>query len=100
MIYVTHDQVEAMTLGQRIVVMNQGAIQQVDTPMRIYDKPVNLFVAGFLGNPSMNFFRGRLRQTDGTVLEGNGVELQLPALTKQAGTGAGREIVAGVRPED
>jgi multiple sugar transport system ATP-binding protein len=61
---------------------------------------VNLFVAGFLGNPAMNFFRGRLRQTDGTVLEGNAVELQLPALTKRAGTEAGREIVAGVRPED
>ncbi len=100
MIYVTHDQVEAMTLGQRIVVMDKGVIQQIDAPMQIYERPVNLFVAGFLGNPAMNFFRGRLRQTDGTVLEGNGVELQLPALTQQAGAEAGREIVAGIRPED
>jgi multiple sugar transport system ATP-binding protein len=100
MIYVTHDQVEAMTLGQRIVVLDKGVIQQIDAPMHIYERPVNLFVAGFLGNPAMNFFRGRLRQTDGTVLEGNGVELQLPALTKQAGAEAGPEIVAGVRPED
>jgi len=100
MIYVTHDQVEAMTLGQRIVVLDKGVIQQIDAPMHIYERPVNLFVAGFLGNPAMNFFRGRLRATDGTVLEGNGVELQLPALTKQAGAEAGREIVAGVRPED
>ena len=100
MIYVTHDQVEAMTLGQRIVVLDKGVIQQIDAPMQIYERPVNLFVAGFLGNPAMNIFRGRLRQAGGTVLEGNGVELQLPALTKQAGAEAGREIVAGVRPED
>ena len=60
MIYVTHDQVEAMTLGQRIVVLDKGVIQQIDAPMQIYERPVNLFVAGFLGNPAMNFFRGRL----------------------------------------
>jgi multiple sugar transport system ATP-binding protein len=93
MIYVTHDQVEAMTLGQRIVVLDKGVIQQIDAPMQIYERPVNLFVAGFLGNPAMNFFRGRLR--DG-VLEGNGVQLHLPAVKAQAG----QEIVAGVRPED
>jgi multiple sugar transport system ATP-binding protein len=93
MIYVTHDQVEAMTLGQRIVVLDKGVIQQIDAPMQIYERPVNLFVAGFLGNPAMNFFRGRLR--DG-VLEGNGVQLRLPAVKASAG----QEIVAGVRPED
>ena len=93
MIYVTHDQVEAMTLGQRIVVLDKGVIQQIDTPMQIYERPVNLFVAGFLGNPAMNFFRGRLR--DG-VLEGNDVQLRLPAVQASAG----QEIVAGVRPED
>ena len=93
MIYVTHDQVEAMTLGQRIVVLDKGVIQQIDAPMQIYERPVNLFVAGFLGNPAMNFFRGRLR--DG-VLEGNGVQLRLPTVKAQAG----QEIVAGVRPED
>ena len=93
MIYVTHDQVEAMTLGQRIVVLDKGVIQQIDAPMKIYERPVNLFVAGFLGNPAMNFFRGRLRDD---VLEGNGVQLRLPAVKAQAG----QEIVAGVRPED
>jgi multiple sugar transport system ATP-binding protein len=96
MIYVTHDQVEAMTLGQRIVVLDRGVIQQIDEPMKIYERPVNLFVAGFLGNPAMNFFRGRLRQADGAVLEGDGAQLRLPTLQAQAG----QEIVAGVRPED
>jgi multiple sugar transport system ATP-binding protein len=94
MIYVTHDQVEAMTLGQRIVVLDKGIIQQIDAPMQIYERPVNLFVAGFLGNPAMNFFRGRWRQ--GSVLEGEGVQLQIPTLKAQPG----QEIVAGVRPED
>jgi multiple sugar transport system ATP-binding protein len=93
MIYVTHDQVEAMTLGQRIVVLDKGVIQQIDTPMQIYERPVNLFVAGFLGNPAMNFFRGRLRAG---VIEGNGVQLRVPAVKAQAE----QEIVAGVRPED
>jgi multiple sugar transport system ATP-binding protein len=93
MIYVTHDQVEAMTLGQRIVVLDKGVIQQIDAPMQIYERPVNLFVAGFLGNPAMNLFRGRLR--DG-VLEGDGAQLRLPKVKAQAG----QEIVAGVRPED
>jgi multiple sugar transport system ATP-binding protein len=93
MIYVTHDQVEAMTLGQRIVVLDQGVIQQIDAPMQIYERPVNLFVAGFLGNPAMNFFRGRRREG---MLEGDGVQLRLTAVKAQAG----QEIVAGVRPED
>ena len=93
MIYVTHDQVEAMTLGQRIVVLDKGVIQQIDAPMQIYERPVNLFVAGFLGNPAMNFFRGQLR--DG-VLTGSGSQLRLPTVKAQAG----QEIVAGVRPED
>jgi multiple sugar transport system ATP-binding protein len=97
MIYVTHDQVEAMTLGQRIVVLDRGVIQQIDEPMKIYERPVNLFVAGFLGNPAMNLLRGRLRQESGAVLEGEGGgKLRIPALSGQSG----QEIVAGVRPED
>ncbi len=60
MLYVTHDQIEAMTLGQRIVVFNAGEIQQIDTPMNLYNEPANLFVAGFIGSPAMNFFRGQL----------------------------------------
>jgi multiple sugar transport system ATP-binding protein len=96
MIYVTHDQVEAMTLGQRIVVLDRGVIQQIDAPMKIYDRPVNLFVAGFLGNPAMNLLRGRLRQESGAVLEGEGAKLRIPALSGQPG----QEIFAGIRPED
>jgi multiple sugar transport system ATP-binding protein len=96
MIYVTHDQVEAMTLGQRIVVLDRGVIQQIDEPMRIYERPVNLFVAGFLGNPAMNLLRGRLRQESGAILAGEGVQLRLPVLEATAG----QEIVAGIRPED
>lgn len=93
MIYVTHDQVEAMTLGQRIVVLDRGIVQQIDAPMRIYERPVNLFVAGFLGNPAMNFFRGRVRES---VLAGDGAALTIPVLASHHG----REVVAGIRPED
>ncbi len=93
MIYVTHDQVEAMTLGQRIVVLDKGVIQQIDAPMSIYERPVNLFVAGFLGNPAMNFCRGRFRQG---FIEGDAVQLRVPASKAQEG----REVVAGIRPED
>jgi len=91
MIYVTHDQVEAMTLGERIVVMNEGRIQQVDTPMNLYAKPANRFVAGFIGSPPMNFFPGRVDQ-------GRFVH---PAFTLRVGSViADGEVVLGVRPED
>src|SRR5690348_9210937 len=101
MVYVTHDQIEAMTLGQRIVVLNDGEIQQIDTPMHLYAEPANLFVAGFLGSPAMNFFRGRLRD-DAVALEMNGASLRLdglraPGLPLQGFRG--REIVLGLRPE-
>ena len=69
MIYVTHDQIEAMTLGQRIVVFKTGEIQQIDTPMNLYRKPANAFVAGFLGSPAMNLFRGKLIRADGLQLQ-------------------------------
>jgi multiple sugar transport system ATP-binding protein len=101
MIYVTHDQIEAMTLGQRVVVMDKGIIQQIDTPMNVYERPVNLFVAGFLGNPPMNLFRGRLQERGGLVIEGEGATFPLPQ--SAAGflrTHRDREIVAGIRPED
>src|SRR3546814_15141143 len=64
MVYVTHDQIEAMTLGQRIVVLDKGLIQQIDTPMALYEKPSNLFVATFLGSPKMTLLQGELRQGD------------------------------------
>lgn len=97
MVYVTHDQVEAMTLGQRIVVLDRGIVQQIDTPMNIYERPINLFVAGFLGNPAMNFFRGTLdgSAAGSAVLKGEGAELPVPA-----GLPAGRPVVVGIRPED
>jgi multiple sugar transport system ATP-binding protein len=102
-IYVTHDQVEAMTLGQRIVVLDGGRIQQIDTPMRLYDKPANLFVAGFLGCPAMNLLRGRLQRdgqwrlaTPGGVLDMGDLPVQTAALQAWVD----REVTLGVRPED
>ena len=99
MIYVTHDQIEAMTLGQRIVVFNRGEIQQIDTPMNLYTKPSNLFVAGFLGSPAMNLFRGTLRREDGLYLDCGATRLPLGD-TAMLESHIGREIVAGIRPED
>lgn len=104
MIYVTHDQLEAMTLGQRIVVMRGGEVQQIDTPMRIYARPANLFVAGFLGSPAMNLLRGRLlRGADVFLQLGDGLRVALgPAhvFEELCAACAGREIVLGLRPED
>ncbi len=102
MLYVTHDQVEAMTLGERIVVMKDGAIQQIDTPMALYRRPANLFVAGFLGSPAMNILPGHLRHDDGRwwwQLAGE-ARLALPDGDGGLDPGlAGRELLLGVRPE-
>ncbi|TDR48680.1 carbohydrate ABC transporter ATP-binding protein (CUT1 family) [Tahibacter aquaticus] len=99
MVYVTHDQVEAMTLGHRIVVMNDGAIQQIDTPLALYARPANVFVAAFLGSPGMNLLRGRVA-ADGVALElGYGLRLALGS-REQVPAVAGEEIVVGLRPED
>jgi multiple sugar transport system ATP-binding protein len=107
MIYVTHDQVEAMTLGQRIVVLDGGEIQQIDTPMRLYRHPANLFVAGFFGNPAMNFFRGVLGRDGQFRLSGDnvgdGVAMPVGGLTDAnppMQDYVGREVVIGLRPED
>jgi multiple sugar transport system ATP-binding protein len=102
MVYVTHDQIEAMTLGQRIVVLNGGTIQQIDTPMNLYDRPANLFVAGFLGSPAMNFLRGTLRVGDGLRLDmaTTSIALGQPPATAALAAWRDREIVVGVRPED
>ena len=97
-VYVTHDQVEAMTLGDRIVVMNQGRVQQVGTPLQVYDHPANRFVAGFIGAPEMNFLEGELTTSvNGACFRGAGMEVALPAqrLTRPA---TGRAVL-GVRPE-
>ena len=104
MIYVTHDQIEAMTLGHRIVVMKQGHVQQIDTPMALYQRPVNLFVATFLGSPKMNTLRGRVGERDGgLVLQvAGGIELPLRPAGKAAEAVRGylgRELIVGLRPE-
>jgi multiple sugar transport system ATP-binding protein len=100
MVYVTHDQTEAMTLGDRVAVMRAGIIQQVDSPATLYDDPINLFVAGFIGSPSMNFVPGRL---EGDKLELPFGNMPLPDHLKQAlqksGGGGARDVIAGVRPE-
>jgi len=104
-IYVTHDQVEAMTMATRIVVMKDGLIQQVDTPQHLYDKPCNIFVAGFIGTPQMNFINGTLTQPKGTkdiYFNFDGNSLKLPAEKNAEGVldeYIGKEVVAGVRPE-
>ena len=104
-IYVTHDQVEAMTMATRIVVMKDGLIQQVDTPQHLYDKPCNIFVAGFIGTPQMNFIGGTLTQPKGgkdVYFNFNGNALKLPAEKNAEGAldeYIGKEVIAGLRPE-
>lgn len=107
-IYVTHDQVEAMTMGDRIVVMKDGFIQQVDAPQVLYDAPTNVFVAGFIGSPQMNFIDAKLVSKDGKLVVQYGdankpFELELPeAKAKIPGVAdyVGKEVLLGVRPED
>ena len=102
MIYVTHDQVEAMTLGSRIVVMNEAEIQQVDEPLQVYDYPVNRFVAGFIGTPSMNFLEGSLTRADGKLTFDEGTcRIDLPTdLAEGLSSFDGRNVEFGVRPEN
>ena len=102
-IYVTHDQTEAMTLGDRIVIMKDGYIMQVGTPQEVFDTPINLFVAGFIGSPQMNFLKASLvKEAGGYSVELLGVRLPLNedqnAVLKQKGVGS-QEIILGVRPE-
>ncbi|MCF6290955.1 MAG: sn-glycerol-3-phosphate ABC transporter ATP-binding protein UgpC [Desulfobacterales bacterium] len=104
MIYVTHDQSEAMSMGDRLVVLKDGRVQQIGAPLAIYHRPANLFVAGFIGNPPMNFFYCTvLDQGSGPVLQGDSFSLPLPAAMRKklesAALDAG-EIVLGIRPED
>jgi multiple sugar transport system ATP-binding protein len=99
MVYVTHDQIEAMTLGQRIVVMRDGHVQQVDTPMALYDRPANLFVATFLGSPGMNVLRGRPARGDGGPVFGLDGGATIPLAVDVPEAWLGRDLVLGVRPE-
>jgi len=102
MIYVTHDQVEAMTLGTRVAVMKDGYVQQVATPLELYNHPVNRFVAGFIGSPPMNFLLGRLEGADGAVrFVSSEIQLALTPETAEVVKGhVGQEVYLGVRPED
>jgi multiple sugar transport system ATP-binding protein len=93
-IYVTHDQIEAMTMADRIVVMNSGNVEQVGTPLDLYDRPLNLFVAGFIGSPAMNFLEGRIE--GGAFRDGNGITLPL---TDHIDTPEGTAVIYGIRPE-
>jgi multiple sugar transport system ATP-binding protein len=96
-VYVTHDQIEAMTMADQIVVMHEGIVEQMGAPLDLYDNPANLFVAGFIGSPAMNFLKGRVRVNGSAVVETNdGVTLPLARPPSQAD---GRPAVYGVRPE-
>jgi multiple sugar transport system ATP-binding protein len=103
-VYVTHDQVEAMTLGHRVCVLRDGQLQQVDTPQVLYDNPVNLFVAGFIGSPAMNFVSAELVSDAGPSVAFAGFRLPLPADLIDAKPGLsgyfGREVLLGIRPSD
>jgi len=100
-VYVTHDQVEAMTMGSRIAVMNEGVLQQVGTPQTLYDTPINRFVAGFIGSPSMNFVDVTLDTSSGSsrLVGANDWSIPLPRQYKDAAVVPGRSLVAGFRPE-
>jgi len=103
MIYVTHDQVEAMTMGDRIVVLKDGHIQQIDTPLNLYDRPTNRFVASFIGSPAMNFVEGRVSRADGLRFLGTDgtVEFRIDhAAAGRLSSFVDKKVVLGVRPED
>ena len=98
-IYVTHDQIEAMTMADKIVVMHDGIVEQIGAPLELYDRPANLFVAGFIGSPAMNFIEGRLALDGGApaFVAGDGLRLPLPKVP--AGGRDGQAVVYGIRPE-
>ena len=95
-VYVTHDQIEAMTMADKIVVMNAGCVEQIGSPLELYDDPANQFVAGFIGSPAMNFLTGRMVRNGAGLAVGGGVHLPMPLRAEIA---EGREVVVGVRPE-
>jgi multiple sugar transport system ATP-binding protein len=98
-IYVTHDQVEAMTMGNRIAVLNAGKLQQVGAPLELYERPQNLFVANFIGTPPMNFVKATVTDSGGE-LSARGFKLPAPAFARDALAGRlGKQIVVGIRPE-
>ncbi|HMB23884.1 MAG: ABC transporter ATP-binding protein [Chloroflexota bacterium] len=101
-IYVTHDQMEAMTMATRIAVINKGLLQQVDSPQNLYDRPNNLFVAGFIGTPAMNFFPGKLRKDNGKLMIDTGdFAIAIPSKkAKPYESLVGKDVIFGIRPEN
>jgi multiple sugar transport system ATP-binding protein len=100
-VYVTHDQVEAMTMGTRIAVMKDGRIQQIGEPLEIYDRPANLFVAGFVGTPPMNFLPARVGGARAETLDGSGFSLPVPPeLRGSPALSPGAAVIVGIRPEN
>jgi multiple sugar transport system ATP-binding protein len=103
-VYVTHDQVEAMTLGSRVAVLRDGRLQQVDTPQVLFESPVNLFVAGFIGSPAMNFVTADLVRDDGAAVTFAGYKLKVPPQVIDAKPGLagylGKSVILGIRPSD
>ena len=103
-VYVTHDQVEAMTLGNRVCVLRDGRLQQVDTPQTLFESPVNLFVAGFIGSPAMNFVTAQLVRDDGATVTFAGYRLRVPAELLEDKPGIadyfGKQVILGIRPSD
>jgi multiple sugar transport system ATP-binding protein len=101
-IYVTHDQVEAMTMASRIAVMKDGLLQQIDSPQNLYDHPTNVFVGGFIGSPSMNFFDATLVESDGKLeINAGGFRIEVPEPKASAWREhKGKEVIFGIRPED
>jgi len=101
MIYVTHDQMEAMTMGDRIVVMKDGLVHQIDTPLNLYNYPVNKFVAGFIGSPAMNFMSGKLVENEGLTFEEGKISFGIPdSFRSKLASRIGKNIIFGIRPEN
>src|SRR5512141_2407948 len=100
-IYVTHDQMEAMTMATRIAVINRGKLQQLDTPQNLYNFPTNLFVAGFIGSPAMNFFPAKIRKNGKLVIDAGDFSVDVPSKKAKALEGCvGKNVVFGIRPEN
>jgi multiple sugar transport system ATP-binding protein len=100
-IYVTHDQMEAMTMASRIAVISKGQLQQLDTPQNLYNQPTNLFVAGFIGSPAMNFFSATIRRNGGLIADAGEFSVPIPAdLAGNLGSYVDKRVVFGIRPED
>lgn len=101
-VYVTHDQIEAMTLGDRIVVMNDGRIQQTGKPLEVYSQPQNKFVAGFIGSPAMNFIDASISESNGDLYtEIAGFQIRIPAKrSRHLSSYKGQQVTLGIRPED